>query len=40
MQTYNACTEALKTQAWPNVAMSTRMKLHDLMKNKVIPALS
>ena len=40
MQTYNACTEALKTQAWPNVAMSTRMKLHELMKTKVIPALS
>ena len=40
MQTYNACTEALKTQAWPNIAMSTRMKLHEIMKTKVIPALS
>ena len=37
MQTYNACTEALKTQAWPNLAMSSRIKLHEVTKDIVIP---
>ena len=37
MQVYNACTEALKTHAWPQAAMRSRINLHKVVKNKVFP---
>ena len=33
MQVYNACTEALKNEQYPDRAMRQRIKLHDLFKN-------
>ena len=35
MQVYNACTEALKAEQYPDRAMRQRIKLHDLFKDHV-----
>ena len=35
MQVYNACTEALKAEQYPDRAMRQRIQLHDLFKDTV-----
>ena len=37
MQVYNACTEALKSHGWPQAIMSSRIKLHKVIKERVFP---
>tara|TARA_Y100000593_G_C4262066_1_gene312746 strand:- start:248 stop:985 length:738 start_codon:yes stop_codon:yes gene_type:complete len=40
MQVYNACTEALKSHAWPQAAIRSRMKLHSIVKDRIFPHFS
>ena len=35
MQVYNACTEALKSELYPDRAMNKRIELHDVFKSKI-----
>ena len=37
MQVYNASTEALKSHSWPQAAMRSRIKLHEVVKDKIFP---
>tara|TARA_R110002020_G_scaffold40579_1_gene119932 strand:+ start:36 stop:767 length:732 start_codon:yes stop_codon:yes gene_type:complete len=37
MQVYNACTEALKSHAWPQAAMRSRIQLHSVIKERIFP---
>lgn len=40
MQVYNACTEALKTHAWPQAAMRSRINLHKVVRERIFPHFS